>query len=189
MFRTTVNDVSLFGGRTAAGPKPSFRPAVEALEERVVPSSLNGLYLLTVAVAGQPAPVTTEFRVNHGVFALNLDLGIQDTTIFLDGRVTLVEGTPHLVGDFSVSNQLFTIPLTGRWGFFKGSFHVNGEDVGTGILTASHLEVNASFPGVSRLVVRWELKLHGVPSASGTFNASGLGSQASGSWTVVRIAA
>jgi Raf kinase inhibitor-like YbhB/YbcL family protein len=36
MFRTSVNDVSLFGGRTAAGPKPSFRPAVEALEERVL---------------------------------------------------------------------------------------------------------------------------------------------------------
>src|SRR5262249_12379412 len=36
MFRTAVDDVSLFGGRTAAGPKPSFRPAVEALEERVV---------------------------------------------------------------------------------------------------------------------------------------------------------
>jgi Raf kinase inhibitor-like YbhB/YbcL family protein len=28
----------VFGGRTAAGPKPSFRPAVEALEERVVPA-------------------------------------------------------------------------------------------------------------------------------------------------------
>jgi Raf kinase inhibitor-like YbhB/YbcL family protein len=38
MFRTTVDDVSLFGGRTAAGPKPSFRPAVEALEERMVPA-------------------------------------------------------------------------------------------------------------------------------------------------------
>jgi Raf kinase inhibitor-like YbhB/YbcL family protein len=38
MFRTTVNDVSLFGGRTTAGPKPSFRPAVEALEQRVVPA-------------------------------------------------------------------------------------------------------------------------------------------------------
>jgi Raf kinase inhibitor-like YbhB/YbcL family protein len=36
MFHTTVNDVNLFGGRTAAGPKPSFHPAVEALEERVL---------------------------------------------------------------------------------------------------------------------------------------------------------
>jgi Raf kinase inhibitor-like YbhB/YbcL family protein len=36
MFRTTVNDLNLFGGRTTAGPKPSFRPAVEALEERVL---------------------------------------------------------------------------------------------------------------------------------------------------------
>jgi Raf kinase inhibitor-like YbhB/YbcL family protein len=38
MFRTAVDDVSLFGGRTAAGPKPSFRPAVEALEDRMVPA-------------------------------------------------------------------------------------------------------------------------------------------------------
>ena len=52
MFRTTVDDVSLFGGRTAAGPKPSFRPAVEALEERVVPTFI----LLSAFQDGQPIP-------------------------------------------------------------------------------------------------------------------------------------
>jgi Raf kinase inhibitor-like YbhB/YbcL family protein len=52
MFRTTVDDVSLFGGRIAAGPKPSFRPAVEALEERMVPAFI----LLSAFQDGQPIP-------------------------------------------------------------------------------------------------------------------------------------
>jgi hypothetical protein len=36
MFRSDVTAVSLSGSHRAAGPRPSFQPAVEALEERVV---------------------------------------------------------------------------------------------------------------------------------------------------------
>jgi hypothetical protein len=36
MFRSDVSDVTLFDSHKTAGPVPSFRPAVEALEERVV---------------------------------------------------------------------------------------------------------------------------------------------------------
>jgi hypothetical protein len=36
MFRSDMTSVSLFGASRAARPQPSFQPAVEALEERVV---------------------------------------------------------------------------------------------------------------------------------------------------------
>src|SRR5262249_17314473 len=56
MFRTTVDDLSLFGGRTAAGPKPSFRPAVEALEERMVLS-----FSLSSSFFGHGSTIPVEF--------------------------------------------------------------------------------------------------------------------------------
>jgi Raf kinase inhibitor-like YbhB/YbcL family protein len=56
VFRTTVNDINLFGGRTAAGPKPSFRPAVEALEDRVVPA-----FSLTSSFFGPGHTIPAEF--------------------------------------------------------------------------------------------------------------------------------
>jgi hypothetical protein len=188
MFRTACNDVSLFGGRTAASPRPSFQPAVEALEERVVPSSsislqhLNGLYQLTVAVAGQSAPATTEFRMDNGVFTLSTS--IKGVSITLGGRLTLVDGDPHLSGNFSVSGAL--LPLSGSWSISKGSLLVNGVKVGTGILTSTgRLEINASVLGITAQV-QGQVAFHGVPGASGTFGVSGLAT-ASGSWSVVRI--
>jgi hypothetical protein len=188
MFRTTVNDVNLFGGRTAAGPKPSFQPAVEALEERVVPSStlsvhhLNGLYQLTVAVAGQSAPVMTQFRVDNGVFALNTS--IQGVTLSLGGRLTFVDGAPHLSGTFSVAGGL--LPLSGTWSIAKGSILVNGVKVGTATFTANgRLDVNASFLGVTAQV-QGQVAFHGTPGGNGTFAVSGLAT-ASGTWAVVRI--
>jgi hypothetical protein len=188
MFRTAVNDVSLFGGRTAAGSKPPFRPAVEALEERVVPSStpsldkLNGLYQLTVATAGQSAPVTTQFRVDNGAFALNTS--IRGVTITLGGRLTFVDGVPHLSGTFSVAGGL--LPLSGTWKIEKGSLLVNGVKIGTATFTANgRLEVNASFLGVTAQV-QGDVAFHGVPGGNGTFAVSGL-TTASGTWAVVRI--
>jgi hypothetical protein len=188
MFRTTVNDVSLSRGRTAAGAKPSFRPAVEALEERVVPSStpsldkLNGLYQLTVAVAGQPAPVTTQFRMDNGVFALTTT--IQGVTLTLGGRLTFVAGVPHLNGTFAVAGGL--LPLSGTWGIAKGSLLVNGVKVGTATFTADgRLEVNAGFLGVTAQV-QGDVAFHGTPGGNGTFAVSGLAT-ATGTWAVVRI--
>jgi Raf kinase inhibitor-like YbhB/YbcL family protein len=56
MFRTTIDDLSLFGGRTAGGPKPSFRPAVEALEERMVLS-----FTLASSFFGHGGTIPAEF--------------------------------------------------------------------------------------------------------------------------------
>jgi hypothetical protein len=49
MFRSDLTAVSLSGSHKATGPKPSFRPAVEALEERVVldAGQVNQLAALT----------------------------------------------------------------------------------------------------------------------------------------------
>jgi hypothetical protein len=43
MFRNDLADVNLFGGHRAASPRPPFRPAVEALEERVVLDATESL--------------------------------------------------------------------------------------------------------------------------------------------------
>ena len=41
MSRTEISEVSLAHSRQARGPKPSFQPALEALEERVVLSTYS----------------------------------------------------------------------------------------------------------------------------------------------------
>jgi hypothetical protein len=42
MFRPEMSDVSLTAARSARGPRPSYKPAVEALEVRVVLSTAAG---------------------------------------------------------------------------------------------------------------------------------------------------
>src|SRR6516165_10042900 len=71
MFRHDVSDVGLFGGPRVAGPKPSFRPAVEALEERVV---LHGMDTMPPTPAPTPkAPTLTD----ADAFALQIVLVAQ----------------------------------------------------------------------------------------------------------------
>src|SRR5262249_329566 len=118
----------------------------------------------------------------NGNFALTTS--IQGVTITLAGRLTFVDGVPHLSGTFSVAGGV--LPLSGTWGIAKGGLLVNGGEVGTATFTAGgRPEVNASGLGVPAQV-QGDVAFHGTPGGNGTFAVTGLAT-ASGTWAVVRI--
>jgi hypothetical protein len=120
MFRNDLSDVNLFGGHRAAGPRPSFRPAVEALEERVALSSstvsthtFNGTYLASffgqvptmkgpVAVQGSAITVTIRGFTIEGT--INVNVTVPGFSLQLQGQAALMRGTtPILSGTWMVS--------------------------------------------------------------------------------------
>jgi hypothetical protein len=63
MFRNDLGDVSLFGGHKAAAPKPAFRPAVEALEERAMLSGMSSCASTPQADTSDPGEVAAVSQI------------------------------------------------------------------------------------------------------------------------------
>jgi hypothetical protein len=115
MFRNNVSDVSLFDSHTGTGPRPSFRPAVEALEERVV---LNGDMMMdSPAPAPQQLTGADQYALQLLVFAQQLNLNLQAHPTLHNLRLTNVVETQlraqiNFLGmraDFSQDPQLIPI--------------------------------------------------------------------------------
>jgi hypothetical protein len=131
MFRNDLSDVHLCGHR-AAGPRPSFRPAVEVLEERVALSSpatlstrqFNGTYLTTifgqVSTANGPATIQGfNITVNlqgftlQGVISVNVTL--PGFSFQIQGQAALVRGIPTISGIWMVSLGGGMVGGIGTW--------------------------------------------------------------------------
>src|SRR5262249_54196726 len=97
MFRNDLGNVSLFGGRTAAGPRPSLRPAVEALEERVVLDSSMGESL---------APSDHSPSDNSNPAAVAVIAQISALTEVFNTKLQQALARAERTGDFSRADKL-----------------------------------------------------------------------------------